>query len=209
MIFSSPQPIVISMMRAFSYFIPRNEEDPTPQRKCNQEGCTASGEYPAPRSRDNLQEHLWFCLQHIRKYNANWNYYAEMNVGEIESHWRGCTTWERPTWPIGSRTARPHIVEEVQQKFYQFFYEQQPNHSLFGTRSKKFPANSAEAKSLVTFKLSEEFTMEQLKKTYKSLAKKHHPDTNGGCKQAEEKLKEINQAYECLKAEIRNQKVRN
>lgn len=40
---------------------------------------------------------------------------------------------------------------------------------------------------------------EDISKAYKKLARKHHPDLNPGDKQAEEKFKEINEAYEVLK----------
>src|SRR5271170_5631894 len=39
---------------------------------------------------------------------------------------------------------------------------------------------------------------EELKKAYRNMAKKHHPDTNPNNKEAEEKFKEINEAYEVL-----------
>ena len=42
-------------------------------------------------------------------------------------------------------------------------------------------------------------TAEMLKAKYKELVKKHHPDTNGGTKEAEEKFKEILDAYETLR----------
>lgn len=41
-------------------------------------------------------------------------------------------------------------------------------------------------------------TVEQIKKAYRSLAKKYHPDANPNNKQAENKFKEINEAYEVL-----------
>jgi molecular chaperone DnaJ len=41
-------------------------------------------------------------------------------------------------------------------------------------------------------------TVEQVKKAYRSLAKKYHPDANPNNKQAENKFKEINEAYEVL-----------
>ena len=37
-----------------------------------------------------------------------------------------------------------------------------------------------------------------IKRAYKRLASKHHPDKNQGSKDAEEKFKEINAAYEVL-----------
>lgn len=39
---------------------------------------------------------------------------------------------------------------------------------------------------------------DELKKAYRSLAKKYHPDLNGGDKECEEKFKEVNEAYEIL-----------
>ncbi len=39
---------------------------------------------------------------------------------------------------------------------------------------------------------------DELKKAYRTLAKKYHPDLNGGDKECEEKFKEVNEAYEVL-----------
>src|ERR671925_676592 len=39
---------------------------------------------------------------------------------------------------------------------------------------------------------------DEIKKTYRKLARKYHPDLNPNNKQAEEKFKEINEAYEVL-----------
>src|SRR6266511_6385126 len=41
-------------------------------------------------------------------------------------------------------------------------------------------------------------TADEIKKAYRKLARKHHPDVNPGDKSAEAKFKEINEAYEVI-----------
>ena len=43
-------------------------------------------------------------------------------------------------------------------------------------------------------------TLKEVKARYKTLVKRLHPDANGGDKEAEERLKVVNQAYSTLKA---------
>jgi len=52
-------------------------------------------------------------------------------------------------------------------------------------------------------------TQEEIKKAYRKLAKKYHPDSNPGDKKAEEKFKEINEAYEVLGDEEREKNTIN
>ena len=46
--------------------------------------------------------------------------------------------------------------------------------------------------------MNESSTQEEIKKAYRKLASKYHPDKNSGSKDAEEKFKEIAEAYETL-----------
>ena len=49
-----------------------------------------------------------------------------------------------------------------------------------------------------TLEVSREASQEEIKRSFRKLAIKYHPDKNNGDKEAEEKFKEINEAYETL-----------
>lgn len=51
--------------------------------------------------------------------------------------------------------------------------------------------------------VSKNATAEEIKKAYRGLAKKYHPDLNPNNKEAEEKFKEVNEAYETLSDETK------
>ena len=64
------------------------------------------------------------------------------------------------------------------------------------------PPGSPEAHSLALFDLKPPVSIADIKDRYKALVKRHHPDANGGDKGAEEKFKQVSQAYQILMAEI-------
>ena len=49
-----------------------------------------------------------------------------------------------------------------------------------------------------TLGVSRDASSAQIKKAYKKLAMKYHPDRNAGDKKSEEKFKELSEAYEVL-----------
>lgn len=173
-----------------------------PTRLCDHPGCEAGGEFRAPRSRLELDQYRWFCLEHVRAYNAAWNYYAGMNEGEIEAEIRRDTVWQRPSWKLGERHG-PGPGPQVRDAFG--FYTGTAHDGAGrrrGGRARDAAARvaSAHEQALAVFDLEPPLTPLRLKARYKSLVKQHHPDAHGGDKAAEEKLKIINQAYATLKA---------
>jgi curved DNA-binding protein CbpA len=49
-----------------------------------------------------------------------------------------------------------------------------------------------------TLGISPDSSAEEIKKVYRKLAMQYHPDRNGGNPESEERLKEINEAYQVL-----------
>ena len=52
-------------------------------------------------------------------------------------------------------------------------------------------------------------SQEEIKKVYRKLAKKYHPDANPGDKKAEDKFKDISEAYEVLSDKEKRSKYDN
>jgi hypothetical protein len=192
---ASPHTYGMTRARLESPIDPPRRAQPQ-MRVCEHPGCTSGGDFRAPRSRASLELYYWFCLDHVRQYNAAWNYYAGMSEAEIEAEIRHDTTWQRPTWPLGSRHS-PNHTPGMRDYFGVF-----GDHGGDGTG--ETPRNtrqlSPQEAALVVFEIAPPFTLVRLKARYKELVKLHHPDAHGGDKAAEEKLKVINQAYSTLKA---------
>jgi len=162
------------------------------QRQCDHPGCGQCGEYRAPRGRDRLTEYYWFCLDHVRAYNASWDYYAGMSAEQIESEVRKDTTWQRPTWRLGERIGTRRFTFTVHDPF-----------GVYGdddgaTTKAKAACETPEGAAMKLMELEFPLTVVRLKARYKELVKRHHPDANNGDKGAEEKFKQINQAYTTL-----------
>ena len=169
------------------------------QRVCEAPGCKLAGEYRAPRSRDELNAYRWFCLEHVREYNKKWDYFAGLDAGQIEAHIRADTTWRRPVWPLGARRQNGPYVrihDPLDLADDAGLGERPAAKQLDGSEL----LTPAERTALDVLELSWPSTQADVKSRYKELVKMHHPDANGGAREAEEKLKEINAAYSTLRA---------
>ena len=170
-----------------------------PGRTCDMPGCGAQGEYRAPKSRQNLHEYWWFCLEHVRAYNGSWDFYKGMSPGQIEAQLRADTAWQRPSWPLGRLGSASAWDEEL---------VRDPLHLLAAGRVKRGPIRPKQdmppelREPLATLGLSWPTTLDAVKTRYKELAKRHHPDANGGDRAAEERLKIINLAYAALRSRL-------
>ena len=194
------------MPRPDAPFFSRSSGEPPPSRPCECPGCAAAGDFPAPKGRERLREYFWFCLDHVREYNRAWDYYAGMSPTEIESEMRSDTTWQRPSWPLGSWRLDQQLRDRVYaDQGFPFGHgghgggesgESDGHGGAYGPGGPPGPEDEA----LRVLGLERSAGFAEIKARYRELAKAHHPDANGGDKNAEERLKSFNQAYTTLKA---------
>ena len=172
--------------------------EPQPEsRRCDHPGCFGLGEFRAPKSPDDLSHYLWFCLDHVRQYNASWDYFEGMNQAAIESFQRENLTWHRPTWRLGiglmGRAAMDAVVDDFDLRGWPG-----PRPGRSGGDRARRTRSPPERKALAMLNLGAYAGFDEIKARYKELAKRYHPDLNGGSKVAEEQLKLINRAYAFL-----------
>lgn len=172
--------------------------EPEATHNCEWAGCGAPAPYRAPKSRQELRESRWFCLDHIREYNASWNYFEGMSDSEVETEIRRTTTWERPSWRLGTFLGRGKArftPDDIIRDSFGVYGKSGPRSER---PTPRLSAPLAEAMRVLELELAEPLTLAALKKRYKTLVKLHHPDANQGDKGAEERFKQITQAYRIL-----------
>ena len=133
----------------------------------------------------------------MREYNASYDYFRGMDDESMAKFRQADAIGHRPTWKMGARAAASHVDESV-------FAEARASRRR-GARGKEQPEappryNALALKALMTLDLDGQATPTKIKARYKDLVKRHHPDANGGDRSSEDKLREIIQAYNYLRA---------
>jgi len=166
---------------------------------CDWNNCLEIGEYRAPLEKDNSKNYRLLCLNHVKEFNKNWNYFAGMNDQQIFSFLKSDMTWHKPTQSFSSSD-----------NFFKVLWNNALKDDLDSSRSKsqydhmrqfKFDNNDIKAFSILGVSVGLEW--KKIQDKFKTLVKKFHPDINLGNKNYEEKLKLITLAYTQLKSTYR------
>ena len=164
---------------------------------CAHPGCKAPGDHRAPMGRDREGQFFCFCIDHVREYNATYNYFDGMTDEDLAQYQKEALVGHRPTWEMGAkRGTREDGLD--------------PNGDPLGLFRQRFhrgvPASAqpprysaATMKALNALELDDTATMTIVKVRYKEMVKRNHPDANGGDRSCEDKLREIIRAYNYLK----------
>lgn len=180
-------------------------------RRCDWSGCEHTGTHKAPRARGGDGHYYFFCIDHVRQYNANYNYFDGMSDAQVAAFQKDAATGHRPTWKTGAdalnhgtsrgaRSADPDNLQGRKASDAQGFFAYRAKRMAGATGETRRYVRPLERKSLETLNLPETAGKEEIKTRFKELVKLHHPDANGGDKRSEDTLREIIQAYNILKA---------
>lgn len=169
----------------------------TSTRVCEHEGCEEAGKFRAPKAPDVLDEFYWFCQQHVREYNAQWNFYEGKTEAEMNAQTSSDKVWARKTkdWrdPEAKAWARLGIEDP---------------HEVLGANATRNPGKKAgggrklpptERRALEILDGDDNWTKADIRKAYKALIKVLHPDMNGGDRSQEDQLQEVVWAWDQLK----------
>ena len=170
-------------------------DQPQMMRRCEVPGCPLEGNFKAPKGRDQLTDYQWLCLDHVREYNSNWDYYKGMSETEIEQEVRRDMTWQRPTWPMGFWRRGEEALRRAATDGFPFGRQQAEEAAPVARRP-----SSPEDDARIVLQVGATADFAEVKARYRALVKQHHPDANGGDPGKEEHLKRINHAYTTLKA---------
>tara|TARA_B100001971_G_scaffold207800_1_gene228527 strand:+ start:70 stop:681 length:612 start_codon:yes stop_codon:yes gene_type:complete len=178
----------------------KSEQDTKPSAKhCDVPSCPQEGAHRAPKTRA-LDEYYHFCVDHVREYNNNWNYFEGMSQQDVEQHMYNTMTWDRPTW---ASTLAGLNADNLKSRIYEGLRMDGLNmgggFSAEDDQTASFESvlPKPELDALATLNLEPPVTWDDIRTRYKKLVKKHHPDISGD--HDGEAIKQINLAYSILK----------
>jgi len=158
---------------------------------CDWNNCVKIGEYKAPVEKDNSKKYRLLCLDHIKEFNKNWNYFEGMNDKQIHEFLKSDITWHKQTQSFSSSD-----------NFFKILWNNALNDEVHKTKfngKNKLNFDHNDIKAFEILGVSVGLKWEKIQNKFKKLVKKLHPDTNLGNKVYEEKLKIITLAYTQLK----------
>ena len=161
---------------------------------CDWENCKEVGKYKAPKEKDNSKNFRLLCLEHIKIFNKNWNYFENMNPEEIEFFIKSDATWHKATKSFSSSDNFFNILwnNALEDKLNIF-----SSSNFKNFKKNQLSDKDRDALEIMNLKLSSNWT--DIHKQFRLLVKKYHPDKNHGNKKYEDKLKTITLAYTQLK----------
>ncbi len=178
---------------------------------CEFPGCPASGTHRAPKGRRQEGQYWRFCMEHVREYNASYNYFDGMSDAAVQAYQKDSIVGHRPTWSMGANPARHQSPDQNQgQDAERDWPYDDPLGILPGAgvtprkkadqRPRRRTLSGPVRKALDILGLDDSADSVLIRSTFKTLVKKFHPDAHGGDRSFEERLRDIIKAHDTLRA---------
>ena len=170
---------------------------------CEWPGCVLGGSHRAPKGRTREREYWRFCLDHVREYNASYNYFSGMSDEAVARYQKDAVTGHRPTWKMGMNGGSDRL-QGAETPIDPFEVMREFGAGAHARSDQPAPETrtirNAERKAFDTLGLETDAPALEIKARFKELVKRHHPDANGGDRSLEDRLVEVIQAYNYLKS---------
>lgn len=169
---------------------------------CAVAGCAAPGEFRAPLAPggfDGPGRWRWLCLDHVKAFNARYNYFAGMTADEITAAQTPLAGWERETRAFAHAGGDPapswanfrDPLEAISGRFRRA--------PVAPERSDGVVLSGEDRRDLATLGLNIDADRRALRNRYSELVRRYHPDRNGGDRSHERALSDTIAAYQRLK----------
>lgn len=171
-------------------------------RPCAAPGCGEPGEFRAPGERppgfDGPGDWRWLCLDHVREFNSDYNYFEGMSADEISAAQNAYGGWDRETRAFGTGGGSPpprwaDFVDPLD-AISARFRPQQPRQRADGR-----DLSQDDRKALRVLGLEIDADRRALRQRYLDLVRRYHPDKNGGDRSHEQRLSEVIESYQLLR----------
>lgn len=174
---------------------------------CEWPGCDAPATHRAPKGRHREGQYWNYCLDHVKAYNQNYNYFAGMTDDAVTAYQKDALTGHRPTWRMGTRgkdangrgAGRDGDFKDNTGDPFGFAAEMGRTFHAEADLPEGRVVRTLERQALEIMGLEMSAGADEIKARYKELVKKHHPDANGGDRSSEDRLRSVIQAYANLK----------
>lgn len=172
-------------------------------RRCERPGCAEAGEFRAPGPRgssfDGPGDYRWFCLDHVREFNAGYDWFEGMTAEEIMRAQSPIHGWDRETRafsPTAGIDQSPRWADHAD-----------PLEAISQRARMRRPAERAdgravtpdERRALDVLGLQINADRKALRARYSELVRRYHPDRNGGDRSHEVRLQGVVEAYQLLR----------
>jgi hypothetical protein len=172
-------------------------------KSCAHPGCPDAGEFRAPPLEGagdggGPPAFRWFCLEHVRAFNAGYNYFDGMTADEIHDAQRPLAGWERETRAFARAGGDPgprwgdfsDPLDAIGARY---------RRTVAPERNDGKPLSGEDRRSLQVLGLPADADRAALRKRYSELVRRYHPDRNGGDRSHEAMLTKVIAAYQQLR----------